>query len=85
MTKFVKFCEETPKVLGKFSLKPSVKELKSLKYRRSVFVSQKIKKGEKFIENNLKIVRPATVTPIKNYIKIIGTIAYKNYKLSYKI
>lgn len=71
MTKFVKFCEETPKVLGKFSLKPSVKDLKSLKYRRSVFISQKIKKGEKFIENNLKIVRPATVTPIKTILRLL--------------
>jgi pseudaminic acid synthase len=85
MKDFVYFCKETPKVLGSFFLKPTKNEKMSLKYRRSIFVSSKINKGEKFTQNNIKIVRPATGTPIKNYDKIIGKVANKNYNPGDKI
>jgi sialic acid synthase SpsE len=85
MKQFVYSCKETPKVLGSFFLRPTKNELISLKYRRSIFVSSKICKGEKFTEDNIKIVRPATGTPIKNYDMIIGKIANKNYRPGDKI
>lgn len=85
MKKFVKNCKEVPKVLGNFELKPTKNEVNSLRYRRSIFVSKFIQKGEVFNEKNIKVVRPASGTPIKYYKKIIGAKAKKNYEPGDKI
>ena len=85
MKKFVEQCKEVPKVFGKSILKPTKNEINSLKYRRSIFVSKIIKKGEVFNNQNIKAVRPATGTPIKFYNRIIGKRAKKNYEPGDKI
>ena len=79
MKSFVYLCKQTPKVLGNYMLKPSKNELKSLKYRRSIFVSSQINKGEVITKKNIKIVRPATGSPLEMYDKVVGKIAKKNY------
>ena len=79
MKSFVYLCKQTPKVLGNYMLKPSKNELKSLKYRRSIFVSSQITKGEVITKKNIKIVRPATGSPLEMYDKVVGKIAKKNY------
>ena len=79
MKEFVKNCNLVPRILGTKTLKPTKSEINSLKYRRSIFVSEKIKKGQIFSKNNIKAVRPATGTPLKFYNKILGTKAKKNY------
>ena len=61
---------------------PSKREKPSLKYRRSIYVSRNINKGEKITKNNIKIVRPALGLNIKFYNKILGMIAKKNFKLA---
>jgi pseudaminic acid synthase len=85
MKKFVYFCKEAPKVLGSFFLKPTKNEQMSLKYRRSVFVSSKIQKGDIFSKNNIKVVRPASGSPVKIFDKIIGKKAKKDYRVGDKI
>ncbi len=79
MKEFVKNCKSVPKILGSKILKPTKSEINSLKYRRSIFVSKKIKKGEIFNKNNIIVVRPASGTPLKFYNLLLGSKAKKNY------
>ena len=43
--------------LGKIKY-PTDNEIKSLVFRRSIYVAEDIKKGDTFHKNNIKIVRP---------------------------
>lgn len=43
--------------------------------KRSIFVAEDIKKGEKFIEQNIRIVRPGFGLHPKNYNEVIGKTA----------
>jgi N-acetylneuraminate synthase len=45
--------------LGKVSYDLSEKEKKSLEFKRSIYVSADVKKGEVFTEQNTKVIRPA--------------------------
>jgi len=66
--------------LGSVSFGPSKDEIPSLSGRRSIFVSKDIKKGEKFSDNNLKIVRPNNGLHPKYFEHIIGLHAKENIK-----
>ena len=79
MKKFVYLCKETPKVLGSSKVEPTKNEIKSLKYRRSIFVTSNIAKGQKFSNQNIQLLRPANGTPLKFFDKIFGKKAKKNY------
>jgi pseudaminic acid synthase len=80
--KFVEDCRNTKKIIGKVYYGPSKREKPSLKYRRSIYVSKNIKKGEKITKNNIKIVRPALGLNVKFYEKVLGMKAKKNLKLA---
>ena len=60
----------------KFSLSKSEKS--NLKFRRSIYVIKKIKKGEKFSKQNLKCIRPGYGLNTKFFEKIINLKAKKN-------
>lgn len=79
MKKFVYLCKETPKVLGLSKVEPTKNEIKSLKYRRSIFVTSNILKGQRFSNQNIQLLRPANGTPLKIFDKIFGKKAKKNY------
>ena len=55
-------------------------EKKNKMFRRSIYVVQDIKKGEKFTTLNIKKLRPAFGLDVKLYTKIIGKKSKKNYK-----
>jgi pseudaminic acid synthase len=80
--KFVEDCKNTKKIIGRVYYGPSKREKPSLKYRRSIYVSKSIKKGEKITKNNIKIVRPALGLNIKFYEKILGMRAKKKLKIA---
>ena len=80
--KFVEDCKNTKKIIGQVYYGPSKREKPSLKYRRSIYVSKNIKKGEKITKSNIKIVRPALGLNIKFYEKILGMKAKKNLKIA---
>ena len=44
----------------------------SKKFRRSIYVIQDIKKGEKFNKFNIKVIRPANGLHPRNFFKVIG-------------
>ena len=53
------------KALGFVKIGPSEQERSSLTYRRSLFVVQDIRKGERFTEDNVRSIRPSTGMPPK--------------------
>ena len=57
---------------GKISFGPTNEEKLYLKFRRSIYASEDIKKGELFSNQNLKIVRPGFGLNPKYIKKIIG-------------
>ena len=68
------------KLLGKNYFLRNKSEDKNKIFRRSIYVSQNIKKGEKFSSNNLKILRPLIGLQPKFFFKILGKKSPKNYK-----
>ena len=64
--------------LGKIKYGPTNLEKKSLKYRRSIFISKNVKKNEEANSSNLRVIRPATGMDPKYYFKILGKKFSKN-------
>lgn len=58
--------------LGKVSYGPTEKEMPSVQFRRSLYVSEDMKKGELFTGENVRIVRPGYGLPPKYFDFIIG-------------
>jgi pseudaminic acid synthase len=58
----------------------SENEEKSKKYRRSIYVSSPVKKGEVFTRDNLKCVRPAFGLSTKHFEGILGKKAKQDLK-----
>lgn len=66
--------------LGKVKYGPTEKEMASLKYRRSIYVSKDINAGEKFSKSNIKIVRPGFGLAPKYYEQLLDKEATKDLK-----
>ena len=63
---------------GKINYGPTESEHGSLKRRRSIYVSETIKKGEHFNSSNLKIIRPGFGLAPKYYDQILGKTVKKD-------
>lgn len=66
--------------LGTVSYTPSKNEEKSMPYKRSIYVSEDLKKGQIFSESNLKVIRPAYGMHSKFYEQILGKKALLDLK-----
>ncbi len=71
---------DTEKAMGKVFYGVSKQERDNLKFRRSIFVIEDVKKGEVFTEENLKIIRPGYGIKPKYYSQIIGKRATTDIK-----
>jgi pseudaminic acid synthase len=58
MASLVRESKTAFEALGKAQLEVSANEKKNRLYKRSIFVSQPVKKGDLFTEQNLKVIRP---------------------------
>ena len=58
--------------LGTVSYGPTKDEEKSLQFRRSIYISENVKKGEVLTQDNLRIVRPGLGLHPRNYDLLIG-------------
>ena len=68
------------KSLGIVNYKPTLKEKKSLKFRRSIYASKEIKQGEVFSQDNIKIIRPGYGLAPKHFEKILKQKSTCNIK-----
>lgn len=68
------------KMIGKVSYEITEKKKKSFKFKRSLFVSKNIKKGEILTEENIKSVRPADGISPKYYNHVLGKKVRKDLK-----
>jgi pseudaminic acid synthase len=66
--------------IGKVKYGPTEAELPSMRFRRSIYVSEDVKKGEKFSTKNLAIVRPSYGLPPIEYSRVVGRRAQKDLK-----
>ena len=60
--------------LGKQIIGPSKSEVKSKKYRRSIYTIKKYKNGELISYKNIKVIRPANGAHPKYFHSLIGKI-----------
>lgn len=75
---FVLDIENTYKSIGSIRYGFTKNEKPYLKFKRSIYSSKNIKKGEKFTENNVKVIRPSFGLKPKFLKKIIGKTSKKN-------
>lgn len=66
--------------LGKVQYGIQPAEEKSMFFKRSIYISKDIKKGEIFSPSNLKIIRPANGLEPKYWDEVIGKTAAKDLK-----
>ena len=79
MKKLVEETERAWLAMGKVSYGPTEKEKASLKFRRSIYVSSNIKKGEEFTKDNIKIVRPGYGLEPKYFYHVLNKKAQKDF------
>jgi len=63
---------------GGISYGPRLIEETSLKERPSIYVVGRVKKGERFTEKNIRIIRPGNGLPPKHYQLVIGKCAARD-------
>ena len=68
--------------IGKIFYGPTKSEIPYLKFKRSIYVSKNIAKGEKFTKKNIKVIRPSFGIEPKNFEKILGKVAKVNIKFA---
>ncbi len=62
----------TESALGEVRYQKTPKEGNSVVFRRSIFVSRDIQKGEVFTRDNIKVIRPGQGLSPKYYAQLLG-------------
>lgn len=76
---FRKAIDETYCLLGKKKFVRKNSELRNKIFRRSIFAVNKIKKGEKFTNKNIRRIRPGHGIAPKYFEKLVGKVSPHNY------
>ncbi len=76
----IKAIRETEKLIGKVDYSMNEKKKQSRRFSRSLYISNDIKKGEIFTEENIRSVRPGYGVHPKYLNSILGTVAKKDYQ-----
>ena len=79
-TQMVKSVREAEKAIGVVDYKMTEKQAKGRDFSRSIYVSEDIKEGELFTEENLRSVRPGFGMHPKFLKNYLGKISEKNYE-----
>lgn len=78
--KMVDNIRQVEKMLGEVDYNLNKNNKKSLKFKRSLFVSKDINEGEIITEDNIKSVRPSDGISPKYFYEVLGKKAKKNLK-----
>jgi N-acetylneuraminate synthase len=85
MSQLVNECHEAFQSIGIVKFGPSSNEIPYLKFRRSIYASASIRKGEILSEENIKVVRPSYGLHPKFFTHILGKKVKKNIKFAERI
>ena len=85
MEKLISETKNAWQSIGKIKLNIPRSEVLYKKYRRSIYTSNNIKKGEKITNKNIKIIRPGLGLSPMNYFKILGKKVNKTIKFGHAI
>lgn len=83
MTQLVKETGSACQALGRVSYGPTDAEIKSLQYRRSLYVVEDIKAGEELTLENLRAIRPGLGLPPKYLNHVLGKKVNRNITKGY--
>jgi pseudaminic acid synthase len=72
--------ERAWQALGAVSYGPSEREKPSLQFRRSLYVAQDMKAGDKFTTENLRAIRPGFGLPPKHLTELLGKTINKDVR-----
>jgi N-acetylneuraminate synthase len=72
LKQLIEECERAWQALGRVSYGPSVSERSSLVFRRSLYIAEAMKRGERLTISNLRAVRPGLGLPPKYYDALLG-------------
>lgn len=81
-------CEETKNAslaIGTVNYQRSDSERKNMIFRRSIYAVKDIAEGEPLTKENIRIIRPGYGAKPKDYEKLLGEKAKKNFKFGNKI
>lgn len=81
MTMLVEETKRAWEALGTIKYGPSEKEKASLKFRRSIYISKALKKGDVLTEDNIRVIRPGFGLEPKYYDIVLG----KRLKVDVKV
>ena len=70
--------EKISRAIGQVQYGGSDNEQESKKYRRSIYCSQEIKKGELLTEDNIRVIRPGFGLAPKYFDEVLGKTATQN-------
>jgi N-acetylneuraminate synthase len=80
MKQLVVETERAWQALGRVNYDLTEKEKASMVFRRSLYISEDIKAGELFTENNLRVIRPGLGLAPKHYKDLLGMKVIKDVK-----
>jgi N-acetylneuraminate synthase len=78
MAQLVIETERAHQALGQISYGPTEAELASLQYRRSLYITQDMKKGDRLTPENVRSIRPGEGLSPKYYNQIVGSIVHQD-------
>lgn len=80
MTRLVAETEQAWQALGRVSYGPTEAERKSLQFRRSLYVVQDLKAGDKLSQDNIRAIRPGMGLPPKWFDAVLGMRVCRDVK-----
>lgn len=74
----VKDIRDAERAMGKVCYDVTESEMQNRSFRKSIFVSRNIKKGEKLTKENIRVIRPGQGMKPKYYEQVLGMTALKD-------